>query len=116
MEEQFVIIHNPKCSKSRAALEILESKNISPKVVDYLNGDLDKKFLVKTFKALNKRPKEVLRTKEEDFKQLELDLDKDEQVIEAILKYPKILERPIVIKGEKAVIGRPPENVFNLIE
>ena len=115
MSDQVFIVHNPRCSKSRQTLELIHSKGIDPEIVDYLNGEISRPFLERTFSALGMRPKDVLRTKEEEFKSLSVDLEDDDAVIEAILKYPKLLERPIVIKGKKAVIGRPPENVLELL-
>ena len=112
--EPFFIIHNPKCSKSRAAMAILESKEVAPSVVEYMKGELTKELLERALKGLKRRPKDVLRTKEEEFKKLDLDLEDDAGVVEAILKHPGILERPIVVKGEEAVMGRPPENVLGL--
>lgn len=113
--EDLILIHNPNCSKSRAVLELLENNKLEPKLIKYLETKLTKEFLSKIFLALNMKPKEVLRMNEDEFKQLDLDLEDENEVIEAIIKYPKILERPILIKGTKAVIGRPPENIFNLI-
>jgi len=109
------ILHNPRCSKSREAMKLLEERGVTFEIVDYLNGSLSKKFLKDVFKALKLRPREVLRTKEESFKSLSLDLDNNEAVIEAILNHPIILERPIIIIGNKAVIGRPLENVLTIL-
>ena len=113
--DKFILIHNPKCSKSRKALEILTEHKMEIKVLEYLKEPLSKKFLSEVFSALGKKPSEVLRTKEEEFKALSLDLNDDNAVIEAIIKFPKILERPIIIKGKKAVIGRPIENINELL-
>lgn len=109
------IIHNPKCSKSRQALEILFSHGEDPEIIEYLNGDLDRGLLNEALSKLGKRPFEVLRKKEDEFKALDLDLENDEEVKEAILKHPRILERPIIIADKKAVLGRPPENIFELL-
>jgi arsenate reductase len=84
-------------------------------VIDYLNGGLSKELLGRVTKALKVRPKEILRTKEEEFKRLKLDVENDEEVLNAILKHPIILERPIVVKGDQGVIGRPPENILKLL-
>jgi arsenate reductase len=112
---KFILIHNPKCSKSRKALEILIENKIEPEIIEYLKSPLTKSFLTDTFSALNKRPKDVLRTKEVEFKLLEINLEDDEAVINAIIENPKILERPIIIKDDKAVIGRPSENINELL-
>lgn len=108
------IIHNPRCSKSREALASIEAKGITPTIIDYLNGGLTRELLENVVKLLQVHPKEILRTKEDEFKALTLDIENANEVMDAILKHPKILERPIVINGEKAVIGRPPENVLKL--
>ena len=108
----YKIIHNPRCSKSRQTLEILQKHSDKIEVIDYLGGELTAELLEVVTKSLGL---EILRTKEEEFKNLKIDLKNKDQVIKAILKTPKILERPIVIKNKKAVIGRPPENVLELI-
>lgn len=95
-------------------MQMLEERGSKIQVINYLTGELTKDLLLKALKALNVRPKEVLRTKEEEFQKLNLDPNNDEEVIHAILKHPKILVRPIVIQGERAVIGRPPENILKL--
>ncbi|MBH48785.1 MAG: arsenate reductase (glutaredoxin) [Halobacteriovorax sp.] len=112
----FKIIHNPRCSKSRQTLALLQEHTDKVEVILYLEGELDEATLRKAIKGLKLSPSELLRTKEDEFKALKLDTANDEKVIKAILKHPKILERPIVIHGAKAVIGRPPENVNLLLK
>lgn len=108
----YKIIHNPRCSKSRQTLEILEKHTDQIEIVDYLNGELTSDLLEMIITSLGLN---ILRTKEDEYKALKIDFSKKDQVIKAILKHPKILERPIVLNGEKAVIGRPPENVLSLL-
>ena len=112
----FKIIHNPRCSKSRQTLAILQEHSDKVEVILYLEGELDETTLRKAIKGLKLSPSQILRTKEDEFKALKLDTTNDEKVIKAILKHPKILERPIVMHGTKAVIGRPPENVNLLLK
>ena len=112
---EFTLIHNPRCSKSRQTLEILNSKGIEPKIVLYLEETLTEDFLRDTFSYLGMKPSECLRTKEDDFIKSKVDMTDEDSIIEAIIKFPKILERPIVIHKSKAVIGRPPENVLAII-
>ena len=114
--EKYYLVHNPRCSKSRETLSLLETHGIKPEIIDYLQGDLSQDLLEKIFKALNKEPKDVLRMKEEEFLGLNLNLENPQEVIEAILRHPKILERPILMKGNQAVIGRPPEAILSLIK
>lgn len=116
MSEVFMIVHNPRCSKSERALEILNERGIEPEIVDYMNDELSRSFVDKTLLALNLRPKDVIRPKELAEYAPGLDLENDEEVIAAILKHPVILQRPIVIKDEKALIARPPERVNELFE
>jgi arsenate reductase len=106
--------HNPRCSKSRKTLELLQNKGIEPVIVEYLTTPLTTDELISVFKALSKKPKEVIRTKEDIYKELTVDWDDDTATVKAIIENPKLLERPIVIKGNKAVIGRPPENIEEL--
>lgn len=111
---EYTIFHNPRCSKSRQTFELLTANGIEPNVYEYLTEPMNSEGLKCVFKALGKKPKDVLRTKEDEYKALTIDFDNDDQVIEAIIANPKILERPIVMKGDKAIIGRPPENVLAL--
>lgn len=109
------IFHNPRCSKSRQTLELLQSRGEKPEVVEYLKeGELTFERLERALGALGIKASEALRTKEKEFKDLNLDLEDEGAVKQAILSCPKILERPIVIKGDKAVFGRPPENIESL--
>lgn len=114
--KKVTIIHHPHCSKSRKTLELIESYGYEAKIINYLNGELTKELVEKIIKLLNIAPQEILRTKEEEYQYLKINFDEQSEVIAAILKYPKLLERPIVFKGEKAVIGRPPENVLTLLK
>ena len=115
-QSQYTIFHNPRCSKSRLTLELLKENGIEPIIFDYLKTPMEVDVLKSIFIALGKRPRDLLRTKEEDYRNLSIDFENDLAVIEAIIAHPKILERPIVIKDEKkAAIGRPPENILQLI-
>ena len=111
---KMVIYHNPKCSKSRQTLEIIEAKGVECEVIEYLKDPLSKEGLEVLAKKLSMRPRDFIRTKEQEFKELDLKLDDDEAVFSAMVRFPKLMERPIVTKGERGVIGRPPENVNEL--
>jgi arsenate reductase len=113
--EKYRIIHNPHCSKSREALKLLESHNIHPEIIDYLSGGLTPALLKNIIDTLGVKPSELLRTKEEEFQELDLNLDDSDRVFQSILQHPKILERPIVLKGKQGAICRPPEKVLDLI-
>ncbi len=109
------IYHNPRCSKSRAALQYLQDNKINFNIVTYLDGDLTKDKLSDILKALNLSAKDVIRTGEKVYKQLGLNKDDDEEkLITAIAENPILLERPILVKGNKAAIARPLENIFDL--
>ncbi len=110
-----VIYHNPGCSKSRQTLQLCEEAGSEIEVVEYLKTPLDEVILRDLLNKLDKPVHEVVRTKEEVYSQLNLSSDStEEEIIAAIIKYPVLLERPIVVKDDKAVIGRPPENVKTL--
>jgi arsenate reductase len=113
----FTLYHNPRCSKSRQTLALLESHGVTPKVVLYLETPPDAKALKTLVKRLGlSRAHDLLRNKEAEYALAGLKADsKDDDVIAAMVKYPKLIERPIVISGSRAVIGRPPENVLTLI-
>ena len=112
------IYHNPRCSKSRQTLQIIKDRGIEPKVIEYLKEPLEKSELENIAKILGVRPKEFVRKNEAEFKDNNLDgkLEKDGDLFEAMEKFPKIMERPIIISDLGAVIGRPPENVLKILE
>ena len=114
----FTIYHNPRCSKSRLTLELLKDKGIDPKVILYLETPPSEKELVLILKKLNMEAKELLRKGEAEFKEQNLsDTSKSEEdIIQAMVHFPKLMERPIIIYGDRAVIGRPPENVLKIIQ
>ena len=109
------ILHNPKCSKSRATLEILKSKGLNPEVVKYLENPLNEKELNEVVEKLSLKARDIVRVKEDEFKKLEIDLDDDKAVIAAIAAHPRIMERPIVVTDTAAKIGRPPEQVLEIL-
>ena len=115
---QYTIYHNPRCSKSRQTLALLEAAGIEPAVVKYLETPLDAETLEALVDKLGITPRELLRKGEEEYKSLELarpDLS-DRHLIDAMAVHPRLIERPIVVKGARAVLGRPPENVQELID
>ena len=107
------IYHNPMWSKSRKSVEILNEKNTDFKIVEYLKKGFEKKELIDISKKLDLRPKDFIRIKDKKAKNLEL--EKDEEVFNAIMKYPGIIERPIVINKEKAIIARPAELLYDFL-
>ena len=113
---EYRIFHNPRCSKSRQVLEILESNNKDYEIFLYLQEALDKKSIKNLLDILGLNPKDILRSGEAEYKENKLSQygAEDEALIDFMIKYPKIIERPIVIRGNKGVIGRPPENVLKL--
>lgn len=111
------IYHNPRCSKSRATLELLESRGIDVSVIEYLKEPPDDIELRQLLDLLGISARELLRKGEEPYKQLDLaDPSKTEdEIIEAILKFPILMERPIVVTNGKARLGRPPEAVLEIL-
>ena len=111
------IYHNPRCSKSREALKLLESKGADVEVIKYLETPPTKEELKALLKMLGISARDLMRTKEAIYKELGLkDVEDEEKLIEAMVEHPRLIERPIVIKDGKAVIGRPPERVVELME
>jgi arsenate reductase len=115
------IYHNPRCSKSRQTLQLLEDHHAQAEVVEYLKTPPDAKTLKDILKLLGLEPRQLMRTKEPEYKELGLDdasLSR-EQLIAAMVANPKLIERPIVISGNgnkrKAAIGRPPESVLDIL-
>ena len=115
-DSSVTIYHNPRCSKSRKTLALLQENGVEPVVVEYLKNTPDKKALKSIIQKLGVRPGQIVRKGEDTFKQRYAGqtLD-DEQWLEALAKFPILIERPIVVKGDRAVLGRPPENVLDLI-
>ncbi len=115
--QEIQIWHNPKCSKSRAAMELLENKNINASVVKYLEQTPTKEQLIDVLKKLNMKASQLLRTGEDIYKELNLKNENDEEkIIEVMVKNPILIERPIIIKDNKAVIARPIENLEELLK
>ncbi len=110
------IYHNPRCSKSRQTLALLENKNVEVEIIEYLKTPPTVSELTNILKQLNVTPTEILRQGEAEYKEFIKGKSLSaEELIQLMVKYPKVIERPIVSDGKKAIIGRPPENVFELI-
>ena len=112
------IYHNPRCSKSRQALALLEKRGIEPKVIEYLVTPPTEAELKHLLKLLGMAPRELLRRKEEEFEKAGLDRAdvSDAEIVRAMVKYPRLIERPIVVTSNKAALGRPPENVLKILK
>ena len=114
--DKLTIYHNPACSKSREALKIIVQNNKNPEIIEYLINPPGKQELRQVIKLLGISVRDLLRTNEQAYIDAKLDeSSSDEQIIDSICKYPILLQRPIVISGNRAVIGRPPSNVFEII-
>lgn len=110
------IYHNPRCSKSRRTLELLRRNGVEPDIVEYLKDPVSLEGLRRLLKALKCPASALVRSQEAEYAEAGLDADSaDDSILDAIVQYPKLLERPIVVKGDRAVMGRPPENVLDLL-
>ncbi|WP_116364849.1 arsenate reductase (glutaredoxin) [Parahaliea mediterranea] len=110
------IYHNPRCSKSRNTLALLNDKGIEPEIILYLETPPDAATLRTLLGKLGMTPAQLVRKGEDAYKALGLGADSgDEQLLAAMASHPKLIERPIVVRGERAVLGRPPENVLDLL-
>jgi arsenate reductase len=110
------IYHNPRCSKSRQTLDLIRKAGIEPEIVDYLNHTPTETELGELVRMLGISPRQLVRTGEGVFKEKFKGRDlSDQEWLAALAKYPKLIERPIVVKQKKAVLGRPPENVNALL-
>lgn len=110
------IYHNPRCRKSREGLAILQEAKLDFEIIKYLDTPPTKKELKAIINKLGIKPIDLVRTKEiiwkENFKGKDLS---DEAIVEAMIQFPKLIERPIVVNDDKAALGRPPENISNII-
>jgi arsenate reductase (glutaredoxin) len=111
------IYHNPRCSKSRATLALIEARGVKPKIVDYLKTPPSAAELKAILRKLGLKPRDILRTSETVYAELGLEdreVD-DDALIALMVKNPILIERPIVVSGSKAAVGRPPENVLAIL-
>ena len=117
MASSVKIFHNPRCSKSLQTMHLLDSNGVIPDIIDYLKQPPSYDELSQTLELLGLEPRELMRTHEKPYKENRLD-DQDlsrEQLIQAMIEHPLLIERPIVIHDGKAVIGRPPEKVLDIL-
>ena len=116
-DDAMKIYHNPRCRKSRETLQLIQDAGIEPEIIEYLKETPTVDELDDILKKLKLEPQEVMRTGEAVYKELKLK-DKEltrQQALKVMVENPKLIERPIVVKGKKAILGRPPENVNELL-
>jgi arsenate reductase len=111
------IYHNPRCSKSRQALQLLRDRDQEPEIVEYLKEPPTARELDRILKLLELEPRQLMRRKEPEYQANDLDNPKlsRAELIAAMVAHPKLIERPIVIKDGKAALGRPPEQVLDIL-
>ncbi len=116
MSEQIVVWHNPRCSKSRNGIKYLDEKGVEYEIRRYLDEPPTVEELKRVLKKLGMSPRELMRTKEAIYRELGLKEVTDEaKLIEAMAEHPKLIERPIVIRGEKAVVARPENKIDEIL-
>ena len=111
------IYHNPKCSKSRQTLKLLQEQGINPVTIEYLKNPPTVEKLKEILALLGVSPRDLMRKKEDEYKELDLSNSRlsDEDLIGFMVKNPNLIERPIVLANGKAALGRPPEQVLNIL-
>ncbi len=111
------IYHNPRCRKSRETLELLRSRGLEPQIVEYLKEPPDERTLDQLLRQLGLEPRELMRQKEDLYAELGLDKGTHtrQQLIHLMAQHPILIERPIVVCGERARLGRPPEQVLEIL-
>ena len=116
MSEAIVVWHNPRCSKSRNGIKYLDEKGVAYEIRRYLEEPPTVEELQAVLKKLGMRPRELMRTKEAIYRELGLkEVSDDEKLIEAMAEHPKLIERPIVIRGDKAVVARPETKIDEIL-
>lgn len=112
-----ILYHNPRCSKSRAALQLLEARGLQPTVVHYLDNPPSATQLRELLDKLGLSPRQLLRQGEDEYRELNLADENlgDAELINAMISHPRLIERPILMNADRAVIGRPPENILELL-
>jgi len=115
--DTYILYHNPRCSKSRAALALLQERNLPLRIVEYLKDPPSRADLATLAKKLGLPAAHWVRKSEAEFKAAGLDRDSSEgALLDAMAQHPILIERPIVVHGNRAVVGRPPERVLELVE
>ncbi len=109
------IYFNPRCSKCRQTLDLVRGRGIEPEIVDYLENPLDEQTLEQVLEQLGMEPEDLVRTKEDLYEELNLKQAGRQELIRALVENPVLIERPIVVKGERARLGRPPVNVLEIL-
>ena len=114
---EVTIYHNPRCSKSRQTLELLRARGIEPEIIEYLQNPPDEETLDKLLGQLGLEPGELMRTKEDEYRELGLDAKQASrtELLRAMIENPILIERPIVVKGSEARLGRPPEQILEIL-
>ena len=115
--DRVTLYHNPRCSKSRQALELLRGSNVEPEIVEYLKTPPSVAELDRILKLLDMEPRALMRRKESVYKDLALDdesLDRH-SLLQAMVEHPILIERPIAVTDGRAALGRPPENVLDVL-
>ncbi|MGB1008304.1 MAG: arsenate reductase (glutaredoxin) [Thiolinea sp.] len=117
MNTDVTIYHNPRCSKSRQTLALLEEQSITPEIIKYLETPPDASTLKALLTMLDLEPRQLMRKKEAEYGELGLDNPElsEDALIQAMVTHPRLIERPIVVKDGKAAIGRPPEQVLDIL-
>lgn len=111
------IYHNPRCSKSRQTLGLLQDRGVTPEVVEYLKTPPDVGTLTELLDLLGLEPRQLIRRKQKEYKEFGLDRENlsREELIRAMVEHPILIERPIVVSGGRAALGRPPEQVLDIL-
>lgn len=118
-DSELTIYHNPRCSKSRQTLQLLREHGVEPRIVEYLRTPPDRETLHRLLHLLGLRPRQLMRSRERLYKELGLDDPglPDDALIDAMIAHPTLIERPIVLRGgDRAALGRPPQQVLEILE
>lgn len=113
--DKVTIYHNPRCSKSRETLQLIEERGVTPTVVEYLKTPPSAEELTRILAALGKKPAEIVRKKEAAEAGIDPAALSDDELVRAMVASPVLIERPIVVAGDKAALGRPPESVLAIL-
>ena len=116
-DDEVLIYHNPRCSKSRATLQLLRDRGFDPRIIEYLKDPPSPRELEEILSRLRAEPGDIIRKKESQYRAVGADnpeLDRD-QLLELMHEHPELIERPIVLARGKAAVGRPPENVLDIL-